>query len=89
MYCIVSPSAYFSTSKDNELAALHGARAFKSFVDKKGSRKPEFLSVVERSQEDGRASTDIRPVAVTPAAPANTLPSVAIRTPSPSHTRLV
>ncbi|XP_028404070.1 protein FAM47E-like [Dendronephthya gigantea] len=79
-----------SEKLDNELATLHGARAFKCFVDKKGTRKPEFLSVVEKFQEDRRASVDPRPAAVaTPAATANTLPSVAIRTPSPSPTRLV
>ena len=64
---------------------MHGARAFKSFVDKKGSRKPEFLSVVEKLQEEDR-SIETRPVAVTPAG--NTLPSVTVVTPV-SPTRLI
>ena len=72
--------------KDNELATLHGARAFKSFVDKKGSRKPEFLSVVEKLQEEEK-SIETRPAAGTPAGAS--VPPVAVITPSASLTRLL
>lgn len=69
----------FHISKDNELATLHGARAFKSFVDKKGSRKPEFLSVVEKFQEEDK-NLDTRHAPVTAAGISNTLPSVNVTT---------
>ena len=72
--------------KDNELATLHGARAFKSFVDKKGSRKPEFLSVVEKLQEEEK----INEYRAVPSIPAGTsVPPVTVTTPSVSQTRLL
>ena len=46
-------------------------------MDKKGSRKPEFLSVVEKMQEEDK-SIDTRPAAATPAG--ITLPSVTVAT---------
>ena len=76
---ILSEANAESEKLDNELATLHGARAFKSFVDKKGSRKPEFLSVVEKMQEEER-SIDNRSVAVVTAG--ITLPSVTVASPT-------
>lgn len=34
--------------QDNVLATMHGAKAFKDFVDKKSTRLPEFLHSVEQ-----------------------------------------
>ncbi|XP_046853267.1 protein FAM47A-like isoform X2 [Xenia sp. Carnegie-2017] len=73
---IVSEAKAESKKLDKELLALHGARAFKGFVDKKGSRKPEFLSVVEKLQEEiGKTNF------ITPVGQSNVMPSVAVVNP--------
>ena len=38
-------------SQDNVLSTMHGAKAFKDFIDKKNTRVPEFLEVVAEQQE--------------------------------------
>eukprot|EP00795_Rhopilema_esculentum_P000965 gene966-10731_t len=40
------------SSDDKVLASLHGARAFKDFVDTKKTRRPEFLESVAKHQEE-------------------------------------
>ena len=69
-----------------ELATLHGARAFKCFVERKGTRKPEFLSVVEKAQEEDARAAGEKDPRLTPAA-SNTVPLFAVNSPSvsPSH----
>ena len=37
--------------QDNVLSTMHGAKAFKDFIDKKNTRVPEFLEVVSEQQE--------------------------------------
>ena len=39
--------------KDAVLATMHGARAFKDFVDKKNTRTPEFLEAVADQNQQG------------------------------------
>eukprot|EP00112_Aurelia_sp_Birch-Aquarium-sp1_P005957 Seg167.1 transcript_id=Seg167.1/GoldUCD/mRNA.D3Y31 product="Protein FAM47E" protein_id=Seg167.1/GoldUCD/D3Y31 len=41
-----------SNDLDKVLATLHGARAFKDFVDTKKTRRPEFLESVAKHQEE-------------------------------------
>jgi len=42
-----------SKELDKILSTLHGAKAFRSFVDKKGTRKPKFLEGVPITLDDG------------------------------------
>ncbi|XP_032808206.2 protein FAM47E [Petromyzon marinus] len=48
-----------ATAIDTQLLHLHGALAFRKFVDEKGARRPQFLEQVsmELSEEDGREQT--------------------------------
>jgi len=41
-----------SNSLDKVLATLHGAKAFKDFIDAKKTRRPEFLDAVAKHQEE-------------------------------------
>eukprot|EP00794_Sanderia_malayensis_P007344 gene7344-8164_t len=47
----MSESKKKSKDLDKVLATLHGARAFKDFVDTKKTRRPEFLEAVAQHQE--------------------------------------
>lgn len=41
------------------LASMHGARAFKDFIDKKNTRTPEFLAAVaEQNQQASKPEED-------------------------------
>ena len=45
-------------SKDSVLSTMHGAKAFKDFVDKKCTRVPEFLQVVAEAQQENNRAAD-------------------------------
>ncbi|KAL9973520.1 hypothetical protein ACROYT_G019989 [Oculina patagonica] len=47
----LSDSKKKSQKLDNVLSTMHGAKAFKDFIDKKNTRVPEFLEVVSEQQE--------------------------------------
>lgn len=45
--------------QDSVLSTMHGAKAFKDFIDKKNTRVPEFLEVVSEQQEQAnKTDTD-------------------------------
>ena len=43
-------SFLLSFPQDKDLAPMHGAKAFMEFIDKKASRRPEFLNRVAEIQ---------------------------------------
>ena len=40
------------------LSTMHGAKAFKDFIDKKNTRVPEFLEVVAEHQEPNKTDSE-------------------------------
>ena len=40
------------------LSTMHGAKAFKDFIDKKNTRVPEFLEVVAEHQEPKKTDSE-------------------------------
>ncbi|XP_071787512.1 protein FAM47E-like [Asterias amurensis] len=51
----MSESKKKSLSMDEQLAPLHGSKSFKEFVEKKGTRRPEFLDRVSQFQAQAEA----------------------------------
>ncbi|CAD5112581.1 DgyrCDS1794 [Dimorphilus gyrociliatus] len=52
-----------SDDLDNELANLHGAQAFIEFMNKKNTRRPEFLNSISAIQEQKRKEEEARKAA--------------------------
>ena len=46
--------------QNNDLAELHGASAFMDFINKKNSRRPEFLDKVSEIQEEKAMEAQIK-----------------------------
>lgn len=57
----LSESKKKSQKLDNVLSTMHGAKAFKDFIDKKNSRVPEFLEVVAEHQEPNKPDSEETP----------------------------
>ena len=56
---ITTPTTVCVPSQDSVLSTMHGAKAFKDFIDKKNTRVPEFLEVVAEQQEQAhKTDTD-------------------------------
>ena len=49
---------FYLTPQDNVLSTMHGAKAFKDFIDKKNTRVPEFLEVVAEHQEPNKTDSE-------------------------------
>ncbi|XP_002734990.1 protein FAM47E-like [Saccoglossus kowalevskii] len=54
----MSESKKNSLAMDEELAPLHGAKAFKDFIETKNNRMPEFLNRVADFQEKAKAAAE-------------------------------
>ncbi|RMX37486.1 hypothetical protein pdam_00012836 [Pocillopora damicornis] len=54
----LSESKKKSQKLDNVLSTMHGAKAFKDFIDKKNTRVPEFLEVVAEHQEPNKTDSE-------------------------------
>ncbi|XP_002127250.3 protein FAM47E [Ciona intestinalis] len=55
----MSESKQKSTEMDNQLAPLHGARAFRTFLEKNNRRKPEFMNKVSDLQDEEDDRNDV------------------------------
>ena len=51
-------NAYCLITQDTVLSTMHGAKAFRDFIDKKNTRVPEFLEVVSDQQEQAKAEAE-------------------------------
>lgn len=48
----------FQFLQDTVLSTMHGAKAFKEFIDKKNSRIPEFLEAVSDEHENSKTEVE-------------------------------
>uniref|UniRef100_H2ZJI7 Protein FAM47E n=1 Tax=Ciona savignyi TaxID=51511 RepID=H2ZJI7_CIOSA len=55
----MSESKQKSTEMDQQLAPLHGARAFRLFLEKNSRRKPEFMNKVSNLQDEEDEKNDV------------------------------
>lgn len=55
---ILSESKKKSQKLDTVLSTMHGAKAFKEFIDKKNSRIPEFLEAVSDEHENSKTEVE-------------------------------